>query len=54
MTTSERIASIKRQIKSMRESLPYIDSAASRGAEQERIRELEAQLKELEDGETAK
>lgn len=52
MTTSERIASIKRQIRHMREGLPYIDSAASRWAEQERIRELEAQLKGLENGET--
>ena len=45
MTTIE---SIKRQIQNMREGLPYIDSAVSRLAEQERIKQLEEQLNELE------
>ena len=51
MTTSERIASIKAQISSLRECLPYADSAQARTADQDRIRELEKTLKELEDGE---
>ena len=51
MTTIE---SIKRQIQNMREGLPYIDSAVSRLAEQERIKQLESQLKELENAETEK
>lgn len=51
MTTSERIASIKAQISSLRECLPYADSAQARTADQDRIRRLEKTLKELEDGE---
>ena len=51
MTTSERIASIKAQISSLRECLPYADSAQARTADQDRIRQLEKTLKELEDGE---
>ena len=51
MTTSERIALIKAKIASLRECLPYADSAQARTADQDRIRQLEKTLKELEDGE---
>mgnify|MGYP003595110646 CR=1 FL=1 len=51
MTTSERISSIKAKIASLRECLPYADSAQARTADQDRIRKLEKTLKELEDGE---
>ena len=47
MTTSDRIASIKAQISSLRECLPYADSAQARTADQDRIRRLEATLLEL-------
>ena len=49
MTTSERIASIKAKIASLRECLPYADSAQARTADQDRIRVLEEKLKELEE-----
>ena len=51
MTTSERIASIKAKIASLRECLPYAYSAQAHTAYQDRIRQLEKTLKELEDGE---
>ena len=48
MTTSDSIASIKAQIASIRECLPYADSAQARTADQDRIRRLQEQLRELE------
>ena len=48
MTTSDRIASIKAQIAYLREDLPYADSAQARTADQDRIRRLQEQLRELE------
>lgn len=51
MSNIERIASIKAQIASLRECLPYADSAQARTADQDRIRQLEKTLKELEDRE---
>lgn len=48
MTTPDRIASIKAQIASIREYLPYADSAQARTADQDRIRSLQEQLMELE------
>ena len=44
MTTSDRIASIKAQIASIRECLPYADSAQDRAADQDRIRRLQEHI----------
>ena len=38
-------ASLRQQISDLRAGLPYIDSAVSRAAEEQRIRELEAKLR---------
>lgn len=46
-TKEQRIAAIKAQIASLRECLPYADSAQARTADQDRIRQLEATLREL-------
>lgn len=49
MTTSERIESIKQQIAEIRQAMPYSDSRQARTADQDRIRQLQVTLKELEE-----
>lgn len=45
MMSPEERDRIKQQIANLRAGLPFIDSAVSRAAEEQRIRELEAKLR---------